>query len=101
MYDSKKEISLMRLIGVGMNKINLLYTIQNAIIGFISTLLALGISRLCLKLANNYVASMGVVLDISKIYGFEWLIMAVVFLISVFPTVVCTFYMSRKDGISE
>lgn len=101
MYDSKKEISLMRLIGVGMNKINLLYTIQNAIIGFISTLLALGISRLCLKLANNYVASMGVVLDISKIYGFEWLIMAVVFLISVFPTIVCTFYMSRKDGISE
>lgn len=101
MYDSKKEISLMRLIGVGMNKINLLYIIQNAIIGLISTLLAFAVSRLCLKLMGGYVASMGVVLDVSKIYAFEWLIMAVVFIISVLPTVICTLSMSRKDGISE
>ena len=101
MYDSKKEISLMRLIGVGMNKINLLYIIQNALIGFVSTLLAFAMSRLCLVLMGGYVASMGVVLDASKVYGFEWLIMAVVFVISVLPTVICTLNMSRKDGISE
>lgn len=101
MYDSKKEISLMRLIGVGMNKINLLYIIQNALIGFVSTLLAFAMSRLCLVLMGGYVASMGVVLDASKVYGFEWLIMAVVFVISVLPTIICTLNMSRKDGISE
>lgn len=101
MYDSKKEISLMRLIGVGMDKINLLYIIQNGLIGLASTLLALAVSRLCLVLMGEYVASMGIVLDWSRIYPAELLIMAVIFLISVLPTVVCTLYMSRKDGVSQ
>ena len=101
MYDSKKEINLMRLIGVGMGKINLLYIIQNGITGFISVVLALLFSRLCLALMSGFVASMGIVLDVMKVYSFEFVIMAVVFIISVLPTVICTLNMSRKDGISE
>lgn len=101
MYDSKKEISLMRLIGVGMNKINLLYIIQNGIIGIISTVLAFAASRLCLGVIREFVASMGIVLDYSRVYPFEFVIMAVIFLISVLPTVVCTLSMSKKDGMSE
>ena len=101
MYDSKKEISLMRLIGIGMNKINLLYIIQNGIIGFVSTIAAFGVSRLCLIAARDYVSSMGIVLDVSKVYPLELAIMAVVFVISVLPTVICTLNMSKKDGISE
>lgn len=101
MYDSKKEIALMRLIGIGMNKINFVYIIQNGIIGLISTLLAFVCSRLCLMLMGGYVASMGIVLDTAKIYPLELAIMAVVFVISVLPTVVCTLNMSKKDGINE
>ncbi len=101
MYDSKKEIALMRLIGIGMDKINLLYILQNSIIGLVSTVLALATSRLCIILMGEYVASMGIVLDWAKIYSFEWVIMAVVFVISVLPTVVCTLNMSRKDGVNE
>ncbi|MDD6011349.1 MAG: ABC transporter permease [Oscillospiraceae bacterium] len=101
MYDSKKEIALMRLIGIGMNKINLVYIIQNGIIGLVSTLLAFAASRLCLLLMGSYVASMGIVLDTAKIYPMELIIMAVVFVISVLPTVICTVSMSKKDGISE
>ena len=101
MYDSKKEIALMRLIGIGMNKVNLLYIIQNGIIGFVSTLLAFGVSRLSLMAARDYVSSMGVVLDVTRVYSLELVIMAVVFVISVLPTVICTLSMSRKDGISE
>ena len=101
MYDSKKEIALMRLIGIGMNKINFVYIIQNGIIGFISTILAFVCSRLCLMLMGGYVASMGIVLDTAKIYPLEIAIMAVVFVISVLPTVVCTLNMSKKDGINE
>ncbi|MBQ1245999.1 MAG: ABC transporter permease [Clostridia bacterium] len=100
MYDSKKEISLMRLIGIGMNKINLLYIIQNGLIGLMSTALAFLVSRLCLRLMGDFVASMGIVLDSARVYPMEWLIMAVVFVISVLPTVICTLNMSRKDGIS-
>ena len=101
MYDSKKEIALMRLIGIGMNKINLLYIIQNGIIGLISTLLAFGTSRLCLFAVRSYVSSMGIVLDVAKVFPLELVIMAVIFVISVLPTVICTVNMSKKDGISE
>ena len=101
MYDSKKEISLMRLIGISMTKVNLLYIIQNSIIGLISTLLALGCSRLCILLMGEYVASMGIVLDVGKVYPFEWIIMFVVFIISVLPTIICTVKMSIQDGISD
>ncbi|MBO5967158.1 MAG: ABC transporter permease [Clostridia bacterium] len=101
MYDSKKEISLMRLIGIGMSKINMLYILQNGIIGLISTVLAFATSRLCLILMGEFVASMGIVLNSSKIYPLELAIMALIFTISVIPTVVCTLNMSRKDGLSD
>ena len=101
MYHSAKEISLMRLIGISMKKINLLYIIQNSLIGFVSILLAFGVSRLCLVFMKDYVASMGVVLNVAKVYPLEIVILLGVFLISVLPTVVCTFMMSGKDGISE
>ena len=101
MYHSAKEISLMRLIGVSMKKINLLYIIQNGLIGLVSVALAFGVSRLCLLFMGDYVAAMGVVLNIARVYPIEWLILGVIFLISILPTVICTFAMSRKDGIAE
>ena len=101
MYHSAKEISLMRLIGISMKKINLLYIIQNCIMGLASVLLAFGVSRLCMLLMNDYVESMGVVLNMSKIYPMEFIILLSVFVISVLPTVIWTFCMSRKDSIAD
>ena len=100
MYHSAKEISLMRLIGISMKRINLLYIIQNSIMGFVSVLLAFGVSRLCMLMMNDYVESMGVVLNMSKVYPMEFVILLAVFVISVFPTVIWTFAMSKKDSIS-
>ena len=101
MYHSAKEISLMRLIGISMKKINLLYIIQNSIMGLVSILLAFGVSRLCMTLMNDYVQSMGVVLNMSKVYPMEFVILLAVFAISVIPTVIWTFCMSRKDSIAD
>ncbi len=101
MYHSAKEIALMRLIGISMKKINLLYIIQNGIIGLISTILAFGLSKICLLLMNNYVASMGVVLNMGMVYPMEIIILFAVFLISVIPTAIWTFFMSRKDGLGD
>ena len=101
MYHSAKEISLMRLIGVSMKKINLLYIIQNGIMGLCAVILAFGVSRLCMSLMNGYVESMGVVLDMGKVYPAEFLILLAVFLISVLPTMLWTYSMSRKDSIAE
>jgi putative ABC transport system permease protein len=99
MYHSAKEISLMRLIGISMKKINLLYIIQNGIIGLISTVLAFGASRLCLFLMNDYVSSMGVVLNMGKIYPLEIIILVGVFIISVLPTAIWTAVMSHRDSV--
>ena len=101
MYHSAKEIALMRLIGISMKRINLLYILQNSIMGFVSVLLAFGMSRACMFLMNDYVSSMGVVLNMSKVYPMELVILLGVFAISVLPTVIWTFAMSRKDGVSD
>ena len=101
MYHSAKEISLMRLIGISMKRINLLYIIQNSMMGLVSVLLAFGMSRICMLLMNDYVESMGVVLNMSKVYPMEFVILLAVFAISVLPTVIWTFCMSRKDGVQD
>ena len=101
MYHSAKEISLMRLIGISMKKINLLYIIQNSIMGLVSVLLAFGVSRICMSHMNSYVESMGVVLNMSKVYPMEFIILLAVFIISVLPTAIWTFCMSRKDSIAD
>ncbi len=100
-YHSAKEIALMRLIGISMKRINLLYIIQNSIIGLVSTLLAFGLSRLCLLAMGDYVADMGVVLNMTKVYPAEVLILIAIFVISVLPTIIWTSATARKDGISE
>lgn len=99
--DSEKEIKLMRLIGIGMRKINGIYLIQNAFIGLASTVSAFLLSRLALSLMRGYVAGMGIVLDVWHIYGAEWIIMAAVFLISVLPTVIFTRIRSSAAEIAE
>ena len=101
MYNSKKEIALMRLIGISMKRINLLYIIQNSIIGIISTILAFGASRLCLLFMSDYVQSMGVVLNYGKVYALEFVILLGVFIITVLPTVICTYSMARKDSLEQ
>ncbi len=101
MYHSSKEISLMRLIGISMGKINLLYIIQNSIIGLASTILAFGVSRLCLLFMSDFVANYGVVLNMSKVYGLELVILLGVFIISVLPTAIWTLAMSKKDSIAD
>ena len=90
----------MRLIGISMKKINLLYIIQNSLVGLASTLMAFGLSRLCLTLMSDYVASMGVVLNTGKVYPVEVIILLGIFIISVLPTMIWTFFTARKDSIS-
>ena len=99
MYDSREEISLMRLIGVSMRRINQLHLIQNALTGLAAMVLSLGTAHLCLLAMRRFVASMGIVLNWSRVYPMEWAILLAVFLLSVLPTVVCTHSMAKRDGI--
>ena len=100
-YDSRGEISLMRLIGVSMGRINLLYLIQNAVAGAVALVLALLAAHGCLLGIRSYVASMGIVLDATRIYPVEWAILLLVFVISILPTSIMTLRMSRQDSIDR
>ena len=99
MYDSRKEIALMRLIGIGMRRINLLYLLQNTLTGLAAMLLSLGLSHLCLLGMRSFVARMGIVLDAARVYPMEWLLALAVFAVSVLPTAVCTWRMAGRDGL--
>ena len=100
MYDAQKEIALMRLIGISMRRIAQLYLIQNGVIGLVSTIVALILSHACLGLMGRFVASMGIVLSVISVYPLEWAIMALVFVLSVLPTMARILSMSRKDSLS-
>lgn len=100
-YDSKEEISLMRLIGVSMGKINGLYLFENALTGLIALALSLALAHLGLLGIGGFVASMGIVLSAGKIYPLEWAILLAVFVISILPTSVLTLRMARQDSIDR
>ena len=100
-YDSRGEIALMRLIGVSMGRINLLYLIQNAVAGAVALVLALLAAHGCLLGIRSFVASMGIVLDATRIYPVEWAILLLVFVISILPTSIMTLRMSRRDSIDR
>ena len=100
MYDSRAEIALMRLIGIGMDKINRLYLIQNAVAGTAAMLLSLLAAHLALLGIRRFAAGMGIVLDAARVYPMEWLILLAVFLLSIIPTAVCTRTMARRDSLA-
>ena len=75
--------------------------IQNSIIGLASTVLAFGVSRLCLIFMSDFVSNYGVVLNMGKVYIFELIILLGVFIISVLPTAIWTLAVSKKDSIAD
>ena len=101
MYDSRKEIALMRLIGVSMGKINRLYLIQNALTGAAAMALSLLAAHLCLLAVRGFVAGMGIVLDAAHVYPAEWLILLAIFALSILPTMICTHRMARRDSLES
>ena len=99
LFDARKEIQLMRLIGISMKRIAQLYLIQNGITGLAAVILAMLLSHGCLGLMSQFVARMGIVLSSWTVYPLEWAIAALVFVISVLPTMISILRMSAKEGL--
>ena len=99
LYDARKEISLMRLIGVSMKKISLLYLIQNGLSALLSVFLALGLSRAGMALSSRLVADMGIVLNPAVFYPLEAAILIAVWVISALPILLSVSRMARKDTL--
>ena len=99
MVDSRREIALMRLIGVSMGKINRLYLIQNAMTGLCAVALSLLCAHLCLWGIRGFVSRMGIVLNAARVYPVEWAILLAVFALSILPTAVLTRRMAKRDSL--
>ncbi len=99
LMDSKKDIALMRMIGISMKRIRQLYLIQNGLLGLISILLSLVLSHLMLGFIGGLTAARGIVLSVWKVYPLELAVSALVFVLSVLPTLISIYSMSKKDVI--
>ena len=99
LLDSRREIALMRMIGISMRRIRQVYLIQNGILGLMSGALSLLLCHLSLGFMNGITSSMGIVLSPWRVYGAELLIALAVFAFSVLPTLISIYAMSRKDVI--
>lgn len=86
MQDVRKDVSLMRLLGLQRKNILGIIFFQNIIVSVIGVIIAFGLTRIALLLTNNITASVGIVMNYSKIYSEEYLIMLAVIVISMIPT---------------
>ena len=91
----------MRLIGISMRRINLLYLIQNALMGLVALLVSLLTAHLGLLALRGFVASMGIVLNAGHVYPLEWAILMAVFVISILPTMAMNLCIARQDGLRK
>ena len=78
MYDVKKDIELLRLIGVSKGRIETVVYLQNAIVLCASIITGLGLSKLFMSMIGTFAQSMGIVLDAVRFYGLEFAIAGVI-----------------------
>lgn len=97
MQDLKKDITLMRLLGLKRKTISGIIFIQNFIVIIFGVLLAFILTRVGLMFANNITASMGIVMNYTKIYFGEYIAILGVIVISLLPTIFSLIKMFRSD----
>lgn len=97
MQDVKKDVLLMRLLGLQRKNISGIIFIQNIIASVVGVVIAFGFTRLALLLVNNITASVGIVMNYAKIYNEEYIIMIMVIIISLIPTFISLLKMFERS----
>lgn len=101
MQDLKKDIVLMRLLGLNRKVITEIVLIQNALISLIAMTFSFGFTRIALVFANKVTTKMGVVMNYKKVYYGEYIILSIVFVISMIPTIFGLIKAFRKELSDE
>jgi len=101
MHDAKKDIKLMRLLGISKGKINAILIIQNLIISITSVILSVGICRILLLAVNEFTSTMGIVVNYLKFYNEEILIVLAVVVLSLIPSFIANIKSFRQDPINN
>ena len=97
MQDLRKDIVLMRLLGLKRKIITEIVLIQNALTSLLAMILSFAFTRIALVFANNVTVKMGVVMNYRKVYSGEYVILVAVFVISMIPTMFGLFKVFRKE----
>ena len=97
MQDLRKDIVLMRLLGLKRKIITEIVLIQNTLTSLIAMILSFAFTRIALIFANNVTVKMGVVMNYRKVYSGEYIILVAVFVISMIPTIFGLFKVFRKE----
>ncbi len=101
MHDSKKDIKLMRLIGISKGRINLVLVIQNFIVTAIAIIISVVLCRLLLLAVNAFTSSMGIVINSLKFYTLEiWIILGI-FVFSFIPIFVANIKSFKNDPLKD
>ncbi len=97
MQDVKKDVLLMRLLGLQRKNISKIILFQNGVISIFSVFVAFLFTRISLILVNNITTSMGIVMNYTKVYVQEYLIMIVVIIISLIPAFISLWKMFERS----
>ncbi len=97
MQDVKKDVLLMRLLGLQRKNITGIILIQNCIVGIIGVVIAFVFTRISLLLINSITESFGIIMNYAQIYKEEYIIMLVVMVVSLIPTIISLSKMFRRS----
>lgn len=97
MQDVKKDVLLMRLLGLQRKNISKIILFQNGVISILGVFVAFLLTRISLILVNNITTSMGIVMNYTKVYVQEYLIMIVVIIISLIPAFISLWKMFERS----
>ena len=101
MYDVKKDIKLMRLLGISKGKINGILVIQNLVVTLVSILLSLILCRLLLLAVNEFTSGMGIVINYLKFYNEEIAIIVGIIIASLIPSFIANLKSFSRDPIND
>ncbi len=101
MYDAKKDIKLMRLLGISKGKINGILVIQNLTVTLVSILLSLMLCRLLLLAVNEFTSGMGIVINCLKFYNEEIAIIVGIIIASLIPSFIANLKSFSRDPIND
>lgn len=95
--DLRKDIKLMRYLGISQTKISSIFILQSTIISIFSLCLAFVLSHLSLNYINNISTGYGIVINPIKFYSSEYIVLGIMFFVTLLPTIIYIVRFFKKD----
>lgn len=95
--DLRKDIKLMRYLGISQTKISLSFMLQSTFISLFSVSFAFLLSHVLLNYVNNISTGYGIVINPMKFYTNEYVVLGIMFFITLLPTFLYIIKFFKKD----